>query len=98
MFKWRKTTEKTGLEKAQDQALVELATFSPEDPQYEKIMKHVKTLSKLIEAEKPDKRERLSPNTIALIVGNAVVGLLVVGYEKENVVTSKVQTFMLKFK
>jgi hypothetical protein len=58
-------------------------------------MVHVKTLTELIRLEK---RERLSPNTMALVAGNAITALLVVGYESKNVVTSKAQSFMLKFK
>lgn len=89
------TAEKTGLEEARDTLLIELRNFSGDDSEYAKMMTHVKTLSELIDSEKS---EKLSPNTVLIVVGNAVVALLVIGYESKNVVTSKVLSFMLKLK
>lgn len=93
MFHWKTSEKKTGLEQARDQALLELNNFTTEEPEYEKIIKHVKILSKLIAAEK---HERLSPNTVAIIIGNAFIGLAVISYESRNVMTTKVLSFMQK--
>jgi len=86
-------SEKTGLEEARDQALLELKNFTTDDALYEQTLKHVKTLSKLIEAEA---HEKLNPNTVALIAGNAFVALIVVSYESKNVVGTKVISFLMK--
>lgn len=92
MFIWKKRV-KTKLEEARDEALIELHECTAGDDDYEKIIKHVKTLTKLIDLEKS---EKLSPNTIAVILGNTVIALFVVGYESKNIVTTKVQTFIQK--
>ena len=42
MFNWKRQTEKTGLQVAQDEALFELKSYTPNDDEYKKIMKHVK--------------------------------------------------------
>lgn len=95
MFKRRSSKEKTGLVKARDDALLELQGFEAHNAEYLRIMVHVKALTQLIDLEKP---ERLSPNTIAVILGNGIIALIVVAYESKNVVTTKVQSFMLKVK
>jgi hypothetical protein len=91
MFNWNPSREKTGLEKARDEALSELDSFTADTEDYKKIMVHVKTLSKLIDLEKS---EKLSPNTIAVIIGNALIAIVVVGYESKNVMTTKVWPFL----
>ena len=88
---WNHYSEKTGLEKARDDALLNLANFMPDDEKYSEIMVHVKTLTELIKLEK---REGVSPNTLAIILGNTIIGLIVVGYESKNVVTTKVLPFL----
>jgi hypothetical protein len=40
----------------------------------------------------------LSPNTMATVLGNAFIAVLVVGYESKNVVTTKVIPFLNKAK
>ena len=91
----KKPTEKSGLEKARDEALSELQSFTSDMAEYDKIIVHVETLSKLIDMEKS---EKLSPNTVAMILGNAVIALVVVAYESKNVVTTKVLPFLGKIK
>lgn len=85
--------EKTGLEEARETLLSELASYSADDPSYSKMMVHVKTLTELIDLEKP---EGLSPNTLALIIGNSIVAMVVVSYESKNIVSSKVLNFLMK--
>ena len=94
MFKIKRPTPvKTGLMNARDEALLELQGYAPTEEDYKKIMTHVAELTKLIKLEKD---ERLSPNTIAIILGNAFTAVAVIAYESKNVWTSKVQNFMVK--
>lgn len=95
MFINKAPAEKTGLEEARDTLLLELKSFSADDEEFAKMMVHLKTLTELIDLEKS---ESLNPNTVALVIGNAIVAILVIGYESKNVVTSKVLNFMLKLK
>ena len=84
---------KTGLQEARDKALEELKNFSAAEPQYKALLAHVKTLTKLMASEKS---EKLSPNTLAIVLGNAFITLVVVGYESKNVVNTKVLPFLTK--
>ena len=94
MFTWKKRpVEKTGLEEARDEVLAELRGQMADTEEYAKLIAHVKTLSELIDKEKS---EKLSPNTIAIVLGNAFIALVVVGYESKNVVTTKVIPFLTK--
>lgn len=89
----RKPVEKTGLEKSRDQLLSEMQGLSAGGAEYQKRMVHVKTLTKLIDLEKS---EKLSPNTLAVVFGNAVITVIVVAYESRNVVSTKVKDFLTK--
>jgi hypothetical protein len=93
MFKWRPPREKTGLEKARDEALSELQGFTADTAEYKQIMKHVKELTKLIDLEKS---ERVSPNTLLVVLGNVGIAVLVVAYEHHDIVTTKVLGFLHK--
>lgn len=95
MFTPKPPDEKTGLEKARDDALLELNSFHAEQDEYKKIIQHVRTLSELIDLEKS---ERLSPNTLAVVLGNAFVAVLIVSYEQKNIVRSTVLSFLQKAK
>lgn len=93
MFKPKSPHKETGLEIARDKALSDMTNFTADDDEYERMIAHVKTLTELIDLEKS---EEVSPNTIAVILGNVVVALIVVSYESKNVVTSKVLSFLQK--
>lgn len=95
MFDWRKPREKTGLEKARDEALLVLADLDPLDLDYTKTMKQVKKLSELIANER---RELLSPNTVILALANIGGIAMIVWYERANIVTSKALTFVGKLR
>ncbi len=85
--------EKTGLEEAIDKVLTEMKTFSAEDDDYAKMTVQLETLYKLKEIDKP---ERVSRDTLALIAGNIAGIILIVGYERANIVTSKALSLLLK--
>lgn len=48
---------------------------------------------KRLEAEKPD---RVDKNTLAIIAGNIAAVILVIGYERAHVVTTKALGFLMK--
>lgn len=43
-----------------------------------------------------NRRKPFSWDTLAIVAGNAVVAVIIVGYERANVVTTKVPQFQLK--
>lgn len=91
MFPKKTVKEKTGLEKAIDQLLSEMANFSGDDDEYSKMADQLEKLYKLKDIDKPD---RVDANTLALIAGNLAGIVLIVGYERANVVTSKALGFV----
>jgi hypothetical protein len=93
MFNWRTPRDKTGLEKARETALLVLDDLDPMDPDYATTMKHVKKLSELIANER---RELLNPNTVILALANVGGIIMIVGYERIHIVTSKALTLIGK--
>ena len=94
MFR-KKPHIKTDLEKARDEALLWLPTFPPNSDEYRAIMARIDELSRIIAAERP---EKLSPNTTAMVAANLAIAVIVVGYERANIVFSKALNFMMKLR
>jgi hypothetical protein len=94
MFTQKDSTETTTLKEAIAKLSSEMQTFSGEDSEYAAMVIQLEKLYKLLDLSKS---KTVSPDTLAIIAGNFVVALLVVGYEHGNVVTSKVWNFVLKF-
>ena len=61
--------------------------------EYDTIMRHIETLSNLIDETR---RKMLDINTVAVILGNIGIAGLVVWYEREHVVTTKIFPFLGK--
>ena len=96
MFNFKpKTEKKTGLSEVRDEAIAQLLNLDPTDPTYPEILAHVETLSKLMALETP---EKLSRNTLAMVVGNVGVTAMIVEYERVAVVTSKALNFLQKLR
>lgn len=88
-----KLPKKTELHVVRTQALDKLKDLAPDSDEYQKIMAHVETLSKLIDAET---RDKLSPNTVAVVLGNIGIAGMVLWYERENVMNTKLFSFLGK--
>lgn len=56
----------------------------------------VDNLNKLLEAKEKGKSKSLSPDTLAVIAGNLLGIILILNFEKLDVVTSKALGFVLK--
>lgn len=91
MFKFKKTpSQPTALDNAIENALNDL---SPYDDDYTKKVKAIAQLHKLKQDEKP---ERVSADTVALIIGNLVGIGIIVAHERVHVITSKSVSFLRK--
>ena len=90
-----KSPEKTELEVVRTLAIAQLGGHSADSDEYKKIIKHIDVLSKQIDAARP---EKLSPNTIAVVLGNVGVAGLILWFERDNVLTTKVHSFLNKNK
>jgi hypothetical protein len=88
-----KKDKRTNLEKEIDSVIFEMSTLNPADDKYA-IM--ADNLEKLLKMKSCDKKATISPDTIAIIAGNLLGIILILGYEKANVITSKALGFVLK--
>lgn len=88
MFKKKTPPEPTAIEKAIAECYIQLATKQPDTKEYAKTLKQISELEKLNNLK--NKKTRLfTPDTL-LIVGANIVGiLLILNYEKADIVASK---------
>jgi len=86
--------EKTRLEQAIDNLLERLV--ENDDP--EDTAKIVDQLSKLYKMKEFDTPRHVSPDTLLLVIGSLAGIVLIIGYERANVVTSKALAFVLKLR
>lgn len=93
MFKLTKRDKRTNLEKEIDRILCQANYISPDTEEYAKIMENVE---KLYKAKSYEKSRSVSPDTIAVVLGNLLGIGLILGYEQRNVITSKALGFVLK--
>lgn len=55
-------------------------------------------LVKLYSLKETDSKRRITPDTLAIVAGNLLGIILIVGHERMNVVTSKALNFILKLR
>lgn len=85
--------EKSALEKEIDRLFAELSEKNSESDEYAKVVDQLTKLYKLKEIDSP---QRVSWDTLALIAGNLAGILLIIGYERTHIVTSKAIGFVLR--
>ncbi len=85
--------ERSGLEKAIDEVFREMARCQSNEDEYAKMVDQLSKLYSLRETP-----QRLSPDTLAIVIGNLVGIILIVGHERLHVVTSKALTFVMKLR
>jgi len=90
----RKKPEKTRLDQAIDYLLARLV----EDDDPEDTAKTVDQLAKLYKMKELDAPKHVSPDTLLLVAGSLAGIVLIIGYERANVVTSKALAFVLKLR
>lgn len=90
---FNKITKKNNLsdvEKMIDEEILKLAKMANTKKQFEDVMDLLDKRKKLTE------KKTVSPDTIALILGNLIGIAMVLGYEKANVITSKAFGMVVK--
>lgn len=83
----------TGLEAAIEQLLFEMRGFPAESDEYAQCVQQLDTLYKLKDI---DKTERVKPDTYALIAGHLAGILVIVLFERNNVLATKALGFVKK--
>lgn len=95
MFTQKKQSEPTGLQLVIDALEARLVKVQPDTDEYPKMVEQLTKLHKLKESETP---KRLSPDVVATVAGNLAGILLILQYERANVITSKALSFVLKLR
>lgn len=90
-----KRDKRTNLEKEIDQVLIDLSALPPQSKDYATIVMHLETLYKL-KLEEKEKDHKIKPDAIIIVAGNLLGILLIMNYEKTNVITTKALSFVLK--
>jgi hypothetical protein len=95
MFGKFRREEATIYDEAIDKTLESLVTYGTEDAEFGDALSYLERLTKL-KAER--RRGKVSPDTIAMVVGNLAGILVVVAYEQKHVMTSKAMALLLRVK
>lgn len=80
------------------QLLHSINEAGPDDPEYQTKLDQLDKLMKIKNRSNRNVFERISPDTLAIVVGNLVGILVIVKYEQASVLTSKAMNFTLKDK
>lgn len=95
MFTPEPTDNDRALEKAIADVFDELDLHRSDEDEYAKSVDQLTKLYKLKEINPP---KQISPDTLALVAGNLLGIILIVGHERIHVVTSKAMNFVLKLR
>jgi hypothetical protein len=87
--------EKSGLQVAIDNVLSEMQGFTADSDEYERMVDQLVKLQALKDCERPD---RVTKDTLAIIAANLFGIVMIVGYERTNVMTSKAVSFLFKLR
>ena len=89
-----KREEKKKLAQACDQLLNEMLTFGPGSPEFNEGLERLERIHKLRQRTKLT--GGVSPDTVAIVLGNLAGIVIIVGYEQKHVVASAAQKLLLK--
>lgn len=87
--------ERSKLDEIIDEVETYTLSLEPSDEDYEKMTDY---LSKLYKIREQERSEKISANTKAIIIANLAGIVLILGFEKAHVVTSKALSFIMKLK
>lgn len=91
----RKKQDPSRLTQAIDAIFDDMAGFTSDADEYEAMTDQLKKLYKLKAIDKP---EHVCPDTLAIIAGNLIGIILILGYEQKNVITTKALMFVQKLR
>lgn len=75
--------------------LTGMQTYGPEDPEFDTLMGHLEGLTKM-KAE--TRRRRVSPDTMATVLGNLGICLIIIAYEQKHVIRTTATGFFIRAK
>lgn len=92
-MQFKKQKNPTGLESAIAEVLSEMQGFTSDSDEYAVMIDQLVKLHAMKEAEKPPK---VSKDTVLVVASNLVGIVLILSYEKTNIITTKALQFLLK--
>lgn len=93
MFERKQPVNKVKLEDAITRIHAELTNVETGSDDYQRLLLQLERLHAL----KPEQAERrVTPDAIVAVVGNIIGVLIIVGYEREHVLTSKAMNYLMK--
>jgi hypothetical protein len=93
MFRVKTQIEDPGLQKEIDALLLVMDDTDKTSDEYAKLLSH---LTKLYNLKEDNSKRSVSADTKAVVLGNLVGILMIVGHERAHVVTSKALNFVMK--
>lgn len=78
-----------------EKVLTDMNTYGPDSEEFPRLIEHLERLTRM-KAE--ERRHQISPDTMAIVVGNLLGILIIVAYEQKHVVVSKGLGFVLRTK
>lgn len=97
MFKIKTPIKPSALEDAIDRLLVEMNSTDPVTDEYGKLVERLDKLHKMKVAEK-DNGRRVSADAMLTVGANLAGIVLILGFERAHIITSKALGFVLKTK
>lgn len=88
-----KFRKKTKLEVVIDSILDDMSKLEPNSDEYTDMANN---LEKLLKAKSCEKLKGISPDTIAIVLGNLLGIVLILKHEKIDIITTKALSFVLK--
>lgn len=90
-----KRKKRTKLDDAIDSLLDQMLVSDCSSKEYFTMVDQLTKLYKLREVDTP---KRVSPDTLVLVAGNLIGIVVILGYEKANVITSRALGFVMKLR
>lgn len=90
---WTNENDTASLDEQIDAVLEDMKQYGPTSPEYPELMKH---LDKLYELKTKDKSKPVSKDTVIMVAGNLLGILLILGYERTNVMSTKAFTQIIR--
>lgn len=81
------------VDEAIGKVLTEMRQYDLETDEYKVA---IDNLERLMKMRTEERRNRISPDTILIVAGNLLGILIMVGYERTHVMTSKAMTFVVR--
>lgn len=78
-----------------DRVLAQMKDTDLNEEEFNTLMTHLERMNRL---RLEDRARKVSPDTMAIVVGNLIGLVIIVGFERNNIITSKGLGFILRAK